>query len=83
MTDLGRLFSGRRPIFKQDDSGLFLSVAEPEPEPEPVKPKLFETWSRSRNDLFNKYLLFTAVSFEDARMRENLNRNLFLMVLLL
>ena len=26
-------------------------------EPEPVEPKLFETWSRSWNYLFNKYLL--------------------------
>ena len=25
--------------------------------PEPVEPKLFETWSRSRNYLFDKYLL--------------------------
>ena len=31
---------------------VYSSVAEPEP----VEPKFFETWSRSRNDLFNKYL---------------------------
>ena len=36
---------------------LFVCVAEPEP----VEPKLYETWSRSRNYLFN-----TAVSLEDA-----------------
>ena len=33
----------------------FISVTESKSEP--VEPKLFETWSWSGNDLFNKYLL--------------------------
>ena len=45
-------------------------------EPKPVEPTIFETWSRSRNYLFNKYRYRyvrtgTAVSFEDARMKKN------------
>ena len=49
------------PFFKD----TFLSnVAEPEP----VEPKLFEAWSRSRDYIF---LIFTAVSLEDDRMKKN------------
>ena len=43
-------------------------------EPEPVEPKLFETWGRSRNYLFNKYWLL--------RWRKISIETVFLMVLL-
>ena len=44
-----------RKIFQKFAIQEKISVAEQEP----VEPTLFEIWSRSRNDLLNKYLLQT------------------------
>ena len=63
---------------KANDTITFLTVISSVAEPELVEPKFFETWSRSRNYLFNKY--FPKVSLEDARMKKNLLSDIFLIV---